>query len=85
MIKELLSEKDIEKRNIFESILDLKFIDVVNYVIGQRNNLTQLYGLKLTENLLEEISIDEEYSEILYDTMRNLEKILNSKKSRNRS
>ena len=85
LINELLSGKDIEKRNIFESIFNLKFIDVVNYVIGVRNDLTQLYGLKLTDNLLEEISIDEEYSEILYDTMRNLEKILNSKKSRNRS
>ena len=85
LINELLSGKDIEKRNIFESIFNLKFIDVVNYVIGQRNDLTQLYGLKLTENLLEEMSIEEEYSEILYDTMRNLEKILNSKKSRNRS
>ena len=85
LINELLSGKDIEKRNIFESIFSLKFIDVVNYVIGERNDLTQLYGLKLTDNLLEEISIDEDYSKILYDTMRNLEKILNSKKSRNRS
>jgi len=85
LINELLSGKDFEKRNIFESIFNLKFIDVVNYIIGQRNDLTQLYGLKLTDNLLEEISIDEDYSEILYDTMKNLEKILNSKKSRNRS
>ena len=85
LINKLLSEKDIEKRNIFESIFNLKFIDVVNYVIGERHDLTQLYGLKLTDNLLEEMSIDEEYSDILYDTMRNLEKILNSKKSRNRN
>ena len=85
LINKLLSEKNILKRNIFESILNLKFIDVINYIIGKRNDLTQLYGLKLTDNLLEEISIDEDYSKILYDTMRNLEKILNSKKSRNRS
>ena len=85
LINKLLSEKDIEKRNIFESILNLKFIDVVNYIIGKRNDLTQLYGLKLTDNLLEDMSIDEEYSEILFDTMKNLEKILNEKKSRNRS
>ena len=85
LINKLLSEKDIEKRNIFESILNLNFIDVVNYIIGKRNDLTQLYGLKLTDNLLEDMSIDEEYSEILFDTMKNLEKILNEKKSRNRS
>ena len=41
--------------------------------------------MKLTDNLLEDMSIDEEYSEILFDTMKNLEKILNEKKSRNRS
>ena len=85
LINKLLSEKNILKRNIFESILNLKFIHVVNYIIGKRNDLTQLYGLKLTDNLLEDMSIDEEYSEILFDTMKNLEKILNEKKSRNRS
>ena len=85
LINKLLSEKNILKRNIFESILNLKFIDVVNYIIGKRNDLTQLYGLKLTDNLLEDMSIDEEYSEILFDTMKNLETILNEKKSRNRS
>ena len=85
LINKLLSEKDIEKRNIFESILNVKFIDVVNYIIGKRNDLTQLYGLKLTDNLLEDMSIDEEYSEKIFDIMRNLEKILNEKKSRNRS
>ena len=85
VIKKLLSKKDIEKRNIFENILNLKFIDVVNYVIGKRNDLTQLYGLKLAENLSASLSIDEEYSNVIYYTMKNLEKILNEKKSRNRS
>jgi len=85
LINKLLSEKNILKRNIFESILNLKFIDVINYIIGKRNDLTQLYGLKLTDNLLEDMSIDEEYSEKIFDIMRNLEKILNEKKPRNRS
>ena len=85
VIKKLLPKKDIEKRNIFENILNLKFIDVVNYVIGKRNDLTQLYGLKLAENLSASLSIDEEYSNVIYYTMKNLEKILNEKKSRNRS
>ena len=85
LINKLLSEKNILKRNIFESILNLKFIDVINYIIGKRNDLTQLYGLKLTDNLLEDMSIDVEYSEKIFDIMRNLEKILNEKKPRNRS
>ena len=50
-IKTLLSVKDIEKRNIFENILNLKFIDVVNYIVGKRNDLVQLIGLRLTEKI----------------------------------
>ena len=61
LINKLLSEKDIEKRNIFESIFNLKFIDVVNYVIGVRNDLTQLYGLKLTDNLGRDFNIQKFY------------------------
>ena len=84
MFNKLLNGKNIEKRNIFESILNLKFIDVVDYIVGKRNDLIQLYELSLPTALLEVISIDKDYSDILYDTMKNLEKILNEKKSRNR-
>ena len=84
MFNKLLNGKNIEKRNILESILNLKFIDVVDYIVGKRNDLIQLYELSLPIALLEEISIDKDYSDILYDTMKNLEKILNEKKSRNR-
>ena len=84
MFNKLLNGKDIEKRKFFETILNLKFIDVVDYIVGKRNDLIQLYELSLPTALLEEISIDKDYSDILYDTMKNLEKILNEKKSRNR-
>ena len=84
MFNKLLNGKDIEKRNFFESILNLKFIDIVDYIVGKRNDLIQLYELSLPTALLEVISIDKDYSDILYDTMKNLEKILNEKKSRKR-
>ena len=76
MFNKLLNGKNIEKRNIFESILNLKFIDVVDYIVGKRNDLVQLYELSLPTALLEVISIDKDYSDILYDTKKTLIKEL---------
>lgn len=52
MFNKLLNGKDIEKRNILESILNLKFIDVVDYIVGKRNDLIQLYEFSLPTALL---------------------------------
>ena len=84
-IKTLLSVKDIEKRNIFENIFNLEFIDVVNFIVGKRNDLVQLNELRLTEKFLKDILIDEEYSKIIFYTMENMEEILKNKKSRKRN
>ena len=84
-IKTLLSVKDIEKRNIFENIFNLEFIDVVNFIVGKRNDLVQLNELRLTEKFLKDMLIDEEYSKIIFYTMENMEEILKNKKSRKRN
>ena len=84
-IKTLLSVKDIEKRNIFENIFKLEFIDVVNFIVGKRNDLVQLNELRLTEKFLKDMLIDEEYSKIIFYTMENMEEILKNKKSRKRN
>ena len=85
LIQRLLNEEDIEKRSIFENILNLKFIDVLKYIVGLRPDLIQLQGLRLSEKLNQEMTLDKDYSKSLLDLMENIEKILDEKKSRNKS
>ena len=63
----------------------MEFIDVVNFIVGKRNDLVQLNELRLTEKFLKDMLIDEEYSKIIFYTMENMEEILKNKKSRKRN
>ena len=85
LIQRLLNEEDIEKRSIFENILNLKFIDELKYMVGLRPDLIQLQGLRLSEKLNQEMTLDNDYSKSLFDLMENIETILDEKKSRNKS
>lgn len=85
LIQRLLNEEDINKRSIFENILNLKFIDELKYMVGLRPDLIQLQGLRLSEKLNQEMDLDKDYSKSLLDLMENIETILDEKKSRNKS
>ena len=85
LIQRLLNEEDINKRSIFENILNLKFIDELKYMVGLRPDLIQLQGLRLSEKLKQEMALDKDYSKSLLDLMENIETILDEKKSRNKS
>lgn len=63
----------------------MEFIDVVNFIVGKRNDLVQLNELRLTEKFLKDMLIDEEYSKLIFNTMKNMEEILKNKKSRKRN
>ena len=81
----MLNEEDINKRSIFENILNLKLIDELKYMVGLRPDLIQLQGLRLSEKLNQEMALDKDYSKSLLDLMENIETILDEKKSRNKS
>ena len=81
----ILIEKLIkEKNNIFGNIFNLTFLDVLQFLTGQRKDLVQLNGLSFPEKLKAKDSSDKEYSESLFYIMENIEKILSDKKSRNK-
>ena len=77
LIERLLNEKDEEKRNIFENILNLTFLDIAQYLTGQREDLIQLQGLTLPEKFDPQKSADKEYAEQIFDFMKNIEKMIN--------
>ena len=85
LIEQLLHEKDEEKRKKFEIILNLTFLDLMKYSVGERQDLIQLKGLSLSKKLLNEMAIDEEYSELIFDNLKNIENILENKFPRNRN
>ena len=56
----------------------------MKYLVGERLDLIQLQGLSLSKKLLNEMNIDEEYSELIFDVLRNIENILENKLPRKR-
>ena len=83
LIEQLLDEKNEEKRKNFQ-ILNLTFLDLMKYSIGERKDLIELQGLKLPKKLLNEMSSKEEYSKSILDILKNIEDILQKKLPRKR-
>jgi hypothetical protein len=78
LISQLLVEKN-EKRKIFEILFNLKFLDLMKYLVGERPDLIQLQGLSLSKKLLNEMALNKEYSELILDILKNIENILDNK------
>ena len=56
----------------------------MKYLVGERPDLVHLQGLSLSKKLLNEMALDEEYSELILDVLRNIENILENKLPRKR-
>ena len=56
----------------------------MKYSVGESPDLIQFQGLSLSNKLLNEMNIDEEYSELIFDVLRNIENILENKLPRKR-
>lgn len=84
IIKELLEEKKDLKKNIFMKLFNLKFLDLIKYIIGEKEGLDVLEGLTLPKNLKENLLRDKEYEINFFYTLKNLEKLLDKRKSRKR-
>ena len=47
----------------------------MKYSVGERPDLIELKGLSLSQKLLNEMALDEEYSELIFDILKNIETI----------
>ena len=56
----------------------------MKFIVGERPDLIRLQGLSLSKKLLNEMAIDKEYSELIFDVLRNIETILENKLPRKR-
>ena len=84
LIELLLSETDEEKKNEFQNLFSLTFMDALNHFSGIKP-LPILKGMKLLNDLCKKFEDDKTYVELLKYNTLNFKKIIMDKKSRDRT
>ena len=82
IIDKLLKDENEEKRNVFDKILNLKFIDLVKYLRGEKEGLDELEGLEFDKLMWNKIKSDENYLYQFINVLNDIEIILKNKKTR---
>ena len=91
LIEKLLNEKDDDKRNYFQNLFNLTFLDCLEHfttkrVIEELQGLKTFLEIKNDENELERLRlVDKEYLEFFEYHINNLEEILDKKTRRLRN
>lgn len=81
LINILLNEKDEEKKNLFEKLFNLTFLECLNH-FAQKNYIKELDGLKTLNETFTKDKNDSDYLKLLQYSAENYEEILSKKKSR---
>ena len=82
LIKSLMSEKDLNKREYFQKLFNLSFFDCLSHFRGSKH-IKELTGLKNFSEYNEKEK-DEDYKNQLEYIINNFEEILKNKRSRKR-
>lgn len=83
LIKYLIEEKDIEKRNYFNKLFNLTFLECLKHFRGQ-TTINELIGLSNMENAIKKYYDSEDYNTILTYYLKNFDSIIMNKKSRSK-
>ena len=81
LIDNLLNEEDFYKKEYFNNLFNLKFVQCLNHYIGT-NFHYELKGMRIFEDEINNYMEDENYARNLEYYLRNYECIINNKKSR---
>ena len=81
LIESLINEKDIDKRNYFNNLFNLRFIDVLKHFRGSEE-IEELKGLTKFNSIKAEFESDEDYLNLLEYYIMNYENIINNKRSK---
>ena len=79
VVESLMNEKDEKKRKIFVKLLNLKLIDIVKYLRGEKADYEELKGLEFEEYIWNTIKQDEEYLKSFLSNMKEIEVNLTKK------
>ena len=83
LIKSLMNEKDLNKREYFQKLFNLSFFDCLSHFRGSKN-IKELTGLKSFSEYINEEENDEYYKNQLEYYINDFENILQKKRSRKR-
>ena len=81
LIEELLNENDIEKRQLFENIFSLSFLDILKHIKGEIN-IKELDGIDSLEKICEKFQDDDDYIQLFKYYIDNFESIIMNKRNR---
>ena len=81
LIEKLINEEDQEKRDYFQKLFNLTFLDCLHH-FNRVKDIKELEGMDCIDDTLEEFNNDKEYKETLQYNIKNYETILNKKRSR---
>ena len=81
LIQSLINDKDIDKRNFFNNLFNLRFIDVLKHFRGSEE-IEVLKGLTKFNSIKAEFESDEDYLNLLEYYIMNYENIINNKRSK---
>ena len=81
LIKSLKNEIDYKKRNYFQNLFNLTFLQCINHINGTEIH-QELLGIKNRSEILDKFSDDKDYVKLLEFYFCNYELIINSKKGR---
>ena len=82
-IEQLLNDEDIEKRNFYEALFNLTFLDCIKHIRGDIF-IKELSGLKTLDELIEDLKGDDDYKIKYKNYILLFEKIIGDIKGRNR-
>ena len=83
LIENLKSELDESKRNYFNKLFNLTFLQGLKH-FRESETINELIGLKKFNELIKKFEFDEDYTKCLDYYIHNFETIINNKKSRNK-
>ena len=81
LVNDLLNEKDLTRRNKFQELFELTFLDCVEHLRGSKY-IDILEDLEKYDKVCDNLNGDEDYKESFRCYIDNFETIINNKKSR---
>ena len=81
LIKELLNEKDLNRRKFFNDLFNLTFLNCIEHFRGTKSFYC-LEGLEKYKQISNKLGGDEDYKDSFLSYIENFEKIIGNKKSR---
>ena len=83
MIEKLLNDEDIKKRNFYETLFNLTFLDCIKHIRGNIY-INELSGLKTLNEIVEDLKEDNNYENKFKSYILIFEEIIEKIKGRNR-